>query len=320
MSEASNAGGRGRDPKTAERRERRVGDGLAELDQWLRDQVAQGLARAERAPYRLCDDASRRLVDASAGALAGQVKALAAVPRRAGWPDRLLAEYALLRLLVRAYQGRAELPPRLREIVRARIGFTVPQDDVLARGERVRDTWCVVGSRDSTADQLTTRRVWLRGMSSGRPALVLSFAARGRPLDASFVVGAEVDAELAFYSDGLRALVAERAERAATGVPGRAPEGTSVRGLLDEYAAALARDPWLDHWPAVLARVRPARDERGDPHVLDADGDALPVRTGDPWRLLAVSGGAPVTLSGEWTPEGLRPLVLWHPEEGVVPL
>lgn len=315
VSEGSNAGGRGRDPKTAERRERRVGDGLAELDQWLRDQVAHGLARAERAPYRLWDDASRRLVDASAGSLAAQVKALAALPRRTGWPDRLLAEYALLRLLVRAYQGRDELPPRLREIVRARIGFTMPQDDVLAHGEHVRDTWCVIGSRDSAVDQLTTRRVWLRGEESGRSALVLSFAARGRPLDASFTVGADVEAVLAFYPDGLRALVAERSKRVR---PRRTPGGTSVRGLLEEYAAALADDPWHDHWPAVLARVRPARDERGDLHVLDADGDALPVRTADPWPLLAVSGGGPVTLSGEWTPDGLHPLALWHPEEGVV--
>ncbi|MFC4909782.1 SWIM zinc finger family protein [Actinomadura gamaensis] len=315
MSEGSNAGGRGRDPRTAERRERRVDDGLAELDQWLRDQVAQGLARAERAPYRLWDDASRRLVDASAGPLAAQVKALAAVPRRAGWPDRLLAEYALLRLLVRAHQHRGALPPRLREIVRARVGFTVPHDDVLARGERVRDTWCVIGSRDSTLDQLTTRRVWLRGATSGRSALVLSFAARGRPLDASLTVGTGVDAVLAFYPDDLRALVAKRAERAA---PRTAPSGTSVRGMLDEYAAALADDPWLDRWPAALAAVRPARDERGDLHVLDGAGDALPVRTGDPWPLLAVSGGGPVTLSGEWTPEGLHPLALWHPEEGVV--
>lgn len=290
-------------------------DGLAELDQWLRDQVAHGLARAERAPYRLWDDASRRLVDASAGSLAAQVRALAGVPRRAGWPDRLLAEYALLRLLVRAYQGREALPPRLREVVRARIGFAMPQDEVLARGERVRDAWCVIGSRDATLDQLTTRRVWLRGEASGRSALVLSFAARGRPLDASLAVGTAVDATLAFYPDGLRALVAERSERpAARGTP----SGTSVRAMLDEHAAALADDPWLDRWPAVLAGVRPGRDKRGDLHVLDTSGEALPLRTSDPWPLLAVSGGGPVTLSGEWTPEGLHPLALWHPEEGVV--
>lgn len=104
------AASRARDPKTAERRARRVDDGLAELDQWLRDQVAHGLAQADKAPYRLWDDVARRLVDAQASALAGQVKGLAAVPRRPGWPDRLLEEYALLRLLVRPTGGVTSCP------------------------------------------------------------------------------------------------------------------------------------------------------------------------------------------------------------------
>lgn len=307
-----------RDPKTAERRERRVDDGLAELDQWLRDQVAHGLAQAEKAPYRLWDDAARRLVDAQAGALAGQVRGLAAIPRRPGWPDRLLEEYALLRLLVRAHQRRDALPEGLRDTVRSRVGFTVPQEEVLSGGERVRDLWSVIGSRDTAQDLLTTRRVWLRGRRTGRPALVLSFAAPGTSLDASLVVGTEVDAELAFYpgSQPLRALVAERYGPAAPG----APEGTSVRGFLDEHAAALARDPWLDRWPVVLAGVRLARAEGGELSVIDEAGDALPLRTADPWRLLALSGGGAVALAGEWSPRGLHPLAAWHDVEGAVVL
>lgn len=307
---------RTRDPKTAERRARRVDDGLAELDQWLRDQVAHGLAQAEKAPYRLWDDAARRLVDAQAGALAGPVRGLAAVPRRPGWPGRLLEEYALLRLLVRAYQRQEELPPGLGETVRSRVGFTVPQEEVLSGGERVRDLWSVTGSRDTAQDLLTTRRVWLRGSRTRRPALVLSFAAPGTTLDGSLVVGTQVDAELAFYpgAQPLRALVAER-----HGAPMRgAPAGTSVRGFLDEHAAALALDPWLDRWPATLEDVRLARTEGGDLHVVDGAGDALPLRMGDPWRLLALSGGGPVTLAGEWSPRGLRPLAAWHEDEGTV--
>jgi hypothetical protein len=313
-----------RDPKTVERREQRVDGGVAELDQWLRDQVAHGLAQAEQAPYRLWDDAARRLVDAQAGSLAGQVKGLAAIPRTPGWPGRLLEEYALLRLLVRAYQRRDELPPDLRETVRSRVGFTVAQDDVLRDGERVRDLWCVTGSRDLAQEQLTTRRVWLRGRKTGRPALVLSFAAPGRPLDSSLVVGTEVEADLVFYpgSQPLRALVAERHTAA---VPA-APDGLTVAGFLAEYAAALARDPWTDRWPAVLGGVRLARSPGASPgswnlQVVDGEGDALPLLPSEPWRLLAVSGGRPVTFAGEWSPRGLRPLAVWSEvEEGVVVL
>ncbi|KAB2345139.1 SWIM zinc finger family protein [Actinomadura rudentiformis] len=305
-----------KDPKTAERRERRVDDGLAELDQWLRDQVTHGLAQAEKAPYRMWDDVARRLVDAQASALAGQVRGLAAVPRQPGWPDRLLEEYALMRLLVRAHQRRDRLPQELRDTVRSRVGFTLAQDEVLAQGERVRDRWYVAGVHDSEQDRLTTRRVWLRGRESGRPALVLSFGVPGRPLDVSLVVGTEVEAELAFYpgAQPLRALVAERLGTTAAATP----DGTSIREFLAEHAAALARDPWLARWPAVLGSVRLARSAPAALHVVDADGDSLPLRPTDPWRLLAVSGGAPFTLVGEWGPRGLRPLSAWHEDEGVV--
>ncbi|HEX6468466.1 MAG TPA: SWIM zinc finger family protein [Streptosporangiaceae bacterium] len=303
------------DPKTAERRERRVDDGVAELDRWLRDQVTHGLAGAERASYRLWDDAARRLVDAQAPGLAGQVRALAGIPRRGpDWPERLLAEYALLRLLVVAHRRRAELPEPLRQTVRSRVGFTVPQDEVLA-GARVRDRWYVAGAVDIERDNLIIRRVWLRGLRTGRPALVLAVAAPGRPLDVSLVVGGTVEADLAFYpgAQPLRALVARR-----YGVPDFAsPAGTTIDGLLDEYAAALGRDPWLDRWPAVLAGVRPAR--RGDRwYVTDAGGAALPLATADPWRLLAASGGRPMTVAGEWTPGGLVPLSGWYDEGRVI--
>jgi hypothetical protein len=306
-----------RDPKTAERRERRVEDGIDELDRWLRDQVAHGLAQAEQAPYSLWDDAARRLVDAQAGALAGQIKSLAAIPRQrggaAGWPERLLEEYALLRLLTRAYRRQAELPEPLRQTVRARVGFTMSQEEVLS-GPAVRDRWYVAGIRDTEQDRLITRRVWLRGLRTRRPALVLSFAAPGRPLDSSLVAGTAVDADLAFYpgAQPLRALIATR-----HGAPGpAAPPSGTVGEFLREYAAALALDPWLDRWPAVLGDVRLSRDHR----LVDAHGDALPLDATDPWRLLAVSGGGPLTVAGEWSPRGLRALSAWHEEEGFLVL
>ncbi len=43
-----------------------------------------------------------------------------------------------------------------------------------------------------------------------------------------------------------------------------------------------------------------------------ADQDSL-------WTLLAVSGGHPVTVAGEWHAETLLPLTVWH-HDGAVPL
>jgi hypothetical protein len=309
---------REKDPKTAERREQRVAGGVEELDQWLRDQVAHGLATAERAPYALWDDIARHLVDAQAGTLATRVRGLASIPAQGdGWPERLLEEYSLLRLLTTAFRRQDDLPEPLRQSVRSHVGFTVRQEEVLD-GARVRDHWFVAGSHDTEEEHLVTRRVWLRGQDTGRPALVLSFAPPGRPLDASLVAGGTIDADLAFYpgAQPLRALAAAR-----HGPPvHHPPRGTTIEGLLREHADALSRDPWLDRWPATLRNVRLARSTAHGWHLVDEHDDALPLRTTAPWRLLAMSGGRPVTVSGEWSPRGILPLSAWHEEEGLVVL
>jgi hypothetical protein len=156
--------------------------------------------------------------------------------------------------------------------------------------------------------------VWLRGLRTRRPALLLSFAAPGRALEASLVVGTAVDADLAFYpgAQPLRALIVTRHGSAAPAVP----LGSTVGEFLREYAQALALDPWQDSWPAVLGHVRLSRDRR----LIDEQGDALPLHATDPWRLLAVSGGGPLTVAGEWSANGLRALSAWHEEEGVLVL
>jgi SWIM zinc finger len=295
--------------RRAEQREARVASGLTELDRWLCDQVRQGLAASQRYGYRHWDDIAARMIDAQAAGLAERLRALAAVPHSGpGWDGRLLEEYALLRLLAAAGRAQTALPPPLRDTVRSRVGFTVRQADVLASATPVRDHWHVLARRDLDQDRIRTRRVWLSGRHTGRIALVLSFAALGESLDDSLTVGTQTDAELAFYPAAvpLRALVATRHD---TG-PGGPPPGTTVGRVLAGYAAALAEDPWLDTWPAVL-EATPARAPV--PCLHDAAGDALPLQpgAGDCWPLFALSGGHPLTVAGEWTPRGLWPLTAW---------
>ena len=283
-----------KDPRAAARRaqqrESRVASGLAELDQWLCDQARQGLAVSQQAGYGHWGDIAARMIDAQAPGLAERLRALASVPHSgAGWAGRLLEEYALLHLLAVAYRRRDELPPPLRETVRSRIGFSLRQADVLARGQPVRDHWQVLARRDLEQDRIRARRTWLRGRKTGRDALLLSFAAAGQPLDGSLTVGTDADADLVFYPGAvpLRAVVLARHHGSDGGPPsGLPPSG----GLLAGYAAALAADPWLDSWPAVL-QVTPARAPA--PAVRDADGDALPLHpgAGDCWPLFALSGG-----------------------------
>ncbi|HEX7746793.1 MAG TPA: SWIM zinc finger family protein, partial [Micromonosporaceae bacterium] len=223
-------------------------------------------------------------------------------------PERLLTELGLLRLLAAGFARLDDLPPELAATVRLRVGLPVAAAEVLT-GEPVRDRWQVLGVRDEPENDLIVRRVWLRGAESGRPALVLSFAGPGQVFATDLVLGTALDADLCFYPDHLRVLIAQRHSPAAplSVVAGARPVAASMR----EYAGALAADPWLERWPMVLADVVPAKV--GERWCLTADGDGIPVdpAAGTPWRLVAAAAGRPVTVAGEWTAAGLRPLSAW---------
>ncbi|PZG19242.1 hypothetical protein C1I98_38050 [Spongiactinospora gelatinilytica] len=307
------ARGREQADARAAQRERRVTAGLSELERWLTDQIRQGIAGTRTSGFGHWDDLAKRLVDAQATGVASAVGRLAAVLSGDDWPARLVEEYALLHLLAVAH--RREPGGDLGLTVRSRVGFPVSREEVLA-GPAVRDEWHVLGRRDTEQDRLIARRVWLRGRATGRPALVLSFAPIGQPLDASLPTGGVVDADLAFYpgSGPLRAQVAERHSMRNGGEP----PGVSISAALSEVAGALAADPWLDSWPVVLAGVVPLRG--GARWLLGHPGQAegWPLAGGSPpWRLVAASGGHPLTVAAEWTPRGLVPLST-HDEEGQV--
>ncbi|WP_067503284.1 SWIM zinc finger family protein [Actinoplanes sp. TFC3] len=301
------------DPAAAEKRSRqreeRVAAGMAELSRWLDDQVQQGLASAERAGHRPYEAMAARLVDAQAPGAASAVRRLGDVAGiGAHWADRLLGDLALLRLLVAGHNRIAELPPELAATVRSRIGFPVSTEDVLA-GEAVRDHWQVLGQSDSDDGTITTRRTWLLGAGTGRFALHLSFAAPGQSLAADLVPGTSFEGDLCFYPGAapLRALLKDRLGPAR---PLPQPSGaTTVPGALAGWSAIVAAEPWRADAPMLLADVVPSTDG----FLTSRDGQSLPLAPGyrEPWWLLAFSGGAPATVAGEWTPNGLRPLAAW---------
>jgi hypothetical protein len=306
--EARNGGegsGRAAGEKAASRRAERVAAGLAELDRWLADQVRGGLAAASKLGYDHWDAMAARLIDAQAPGAARLVRNLAGY---LGEPERLLAELGLLRLLAAGFSRLDSLPAELAATVRLRVGMPVAAEDVLA-GQPVRDRWQVLGVRDEPENDLMVRRVWLRGAESHRAALVLSFAGPGQVFVTDLVVGTELDADLCFYPDHVRVLIARRHAPAApiTDITCGRPVAMAMR----EWAAALARDPWLERWPMAVAGVVPARVDRR--WSLAGGGDGVPVdpAAGSPWRLVAAAAGRPATVIGEWTAAGLRPLSVW---------
>ncbi len=169
---------------------------------------------------------------------------------------------------------------------------------------------------DGGADErLPTRRLWLRGAKTGRPALLIAFGRPGQAPELALPTGLVVEAELA-YHPGARPLRAALGTRygAPEPAPAGPPAGLSVAEAVAGYGTAVADDPWLDAWPTVLTGVVPVLSPEGW-HLTDGRHSA-PVHRGAVteaalWRLAAVSTGRPLTVFGEHGHRGFAPVTAW---------
>ncbi len=304
-------------PERLAARAERVAGGLDELDQWLRDQVARGIAQLGQGGFGPIDRMAARMIDAQAPGVAGLLRSLPGELSGEGWPGRLLEQLGALHLLVQAHRRLDELPPDLAATVRARIGYPISKADVLGT-PGLQDHWYAVGSADSTEGRLDTRRVWLYGQASRRWALLLSFAPAGGFLDDWVPAGRRLHATLHFYpgSGQYRALVGERLDVLEPLAP---PEPEAYADLLDRFATLVADDPWASRMPAVLGAVAvPPGAKNGPWRLREATGACRDVidLPGEPWPVLARTLSRPAAVFGEWTPRGFRPLSLLPDDHG----
>jgi len=299
-------GGRADVERSRDERVARLVDGLIELDRWLDDRIRTGLADPALARYATWDTLAARLTDARAGALANRVRRLAGVVgARPDWHELVLAELGVLHLLAGAGRRVPDLPAPLGDAVATACGWQVRHADVLA-GVPDTDEWVVAGRSDTREDRIEVRRSWLRGRSSGRWAMVLSFAAYRQSLDATLMPGHVLHADLHRYpGPSVRALLGTVHERWSDGAT--APPAGTVADACDVIGTALAAEPWSDRVPAT-ATVMPTVD--GGRWVLGDHTGTLAVAPGAPGLaiLLAASAGHPVDVTFEWTVDGAVPL------------
>jgi hypothetical protein len=292
-------------------RSARVASGLKELDLWLRDMLRRGLASAQQQPSRYWETMAARLVDAQAPGAARMVRDLAGIPASGeGWPERLAERLSRLILLLEAYRRIDSLGEETRADVRAALGWSMREEEILTQSG-VQDCWVIVGQRVTEEDRLRVQRTWLIGCGSGRPALILRFAAANQPLDLTFLPGVAMEGECAFWPGRwpLRALPKQLVPSATDGLP---PAHPDLARATADFAGALAQNPWLEQFPLLLDGVVPVPREGGW-LLKDSESRCLAITPafGGGWRLLAVSGGHPVTVFGEWDGNTLLPLGAW---------
>ncbi len=297
--------------KRAEKRLKQVLKGLDRLDLWLNDLVRNGLASVETQPARFWEEQAAQMTDAQAPGIATRLRRMAGIPNSSpNWSEKLLVQLGRLALLTHAFRQSEKLEPVLQEDIRQLVGWSLDQEEVAARGEKVTDDWIILGQRLDDDEKVRAQWTWMVGAQTGRPALILQFAFGQTPFKDVFPVGTHQEADLIFYP-GAAPQRAQLEARRGEILPLREPfpGAETIEAFLASVAAMLARQPWQDRFLCTLRDVIPICDNQGTKwYMRDSKGDALPLAKGEHWRMLAVSGGMPVDFAGEWDGEVLRPL------------
>ncbi len=301
--------------KRQQAREESIEQGIDELLTWMKDLVRNGLLSLPEKGPAFMEEISRRMIDAKAPGLANQLRQLSQINLyQEGWQSRFLEQLARIYLIAKGFQHREAINPLLKEDLSTAVGITISQEE-LKQQSGITDQWLVIGKQLQEEDQLTTDRTWLYGLQSGKYALVLQFIVRGQGLQFSLSTGMLLQAELVYFpsSAPLRALIKSQQ-------PIR--EKPLIKGFsgwqeqLQHRAARFANLPFQLETPALVHQVRPVQYQ-GAWWLQDQENHLMPLTANYPslWKLLALSGGAPLDLAIVQKDDRVEPLSAFYQQE-----
>lgn len=297
------------DPKFQDRIQL-MDQGIEELELRLLDIAKKGLADTNSLGPEFWQDTATRLNDAKLGGLANRLRPLF---RPSETPDFQLQASIVgdLYLAIRSWRKREELPPERQSELFQLLGVNLKKDEVLQQPAK-EDHWLVMGSVLGAEDRLRYRRVWLRGESRKRYALLLEYAFGEQPFERSWPLASSWMGSVHYYPGSYP----QRAVFPHPNPGGRPYDGLSgyadYAEMIYDYRRALALQPWLLSYPVYLMAVVPAT-VKGLPALLDAQDIPLPLPAEftNFYTLLSASGGEPISLFAEFNGTELRPLSLF---------
>ena len=255
---------------------------------------------------------SARMIDAQSRGLANRVIRLAQLFEQNDWQEQVLHYLGELFLLTEAFRQYDQLPCALQDELLSQAGVGFRKKELMEKSGLV-DRWEVWGRKISREDRMEVQRTWLYSRSHRRYALLLEFAfGRGGSFETNLEVGSSFLAEMIFYPGAYptRAWFREKPSyRQAIPLPYQYPE---IPAMLHDYASALNQNPFIGQFPVLIDQLIPQKSAQGlwvkDPHhnVLP-----LPHSYSKFWTLMAVSGGRPVPIFGEWNGQYFLPLGIW---------
>ena len=285
--------------KRQEARTKKVSEGAVELLVWIKDIIRNGILSLPEKHAAYWDNMARRMVDAQAPGLASMIRELAATHFwKENWQPVFIEKLLQLYLLAESYQHLSQISEILQQDVLSRIGFTINQDELKTQ-VGIADNWLVLGKTIEAEGPLSVEQNWLYGLGSQRHALILQFYVKGQNLPFSIIPGTKIQAELVFFTSIIpyRAVI-----KTMGGIAG--DMNSPVKGLSGwleytnlqcQFSSSL---PFHSDIPVVIEKLKPMK-MGNDWYLQDEEGYLGRIYPGfeQLWTLMALSGGAPLTMS-----------------------
>ncbi len=265
QAKAGREAGEVKDPQAqvrrAAKREANVEQGIEELRLFLEDTLTLGLAESCKRTQDVWERVRRRLVDAQAGRLAGQLESLRLqMGQGPVWAEDAVERIAQLNLLITAYRQRERLSAEQQDTLRTRIGW--PRSQPL--GFEAESDWIVLNSRRRYESGLHSQMVWLVGRTQRRFAYLLHFA-KGfgtATLPGGYVAGRALRGRIGFHSawNPLRAELESDNLLLHDGVADwpwlEAWADDGFASAIREVQQQRIRYPFREPWPLLVSGVR----------------------------------------------------------------
>lgn len=292
-----------------EKRERKVGSGLPDLQQWIEDLVFQGFAQMDRSSYQLWENQAARMTDCQAPGLASRIRAIPGLLHQDDWVEKCLNELAGLNLLIQGYQQRNELPEGLRDSLFQQIGFPVKKEELVER-EGLQDNWTVLAVEYGENNGLRSQKAWIAGANSKRFAFLLDFAFGGAGFTHQFLTGSHFIAELVYYPGSFEHRAVAKSIEFLPPILGPIPTYGNMKNFLLDQADMMERNPLLSELPLCLHKLRVGM-EKGKAFLVDGMQQVIPLKNQEStWKILAISGGKESRIFGLWDGMSFMPLSL----------
>jgi hypothetical protein len=301
------------DTASAEAKEKRdvgrlqlMSNGVSDLKRWLSDTVSLGLANLAHDNKQFWENAAARFKDSKLSKVAYTVREIAEeFTVTVDNSEKIAIQFGEISLLVKAFEKIEHCDPIFKEELLNQLGRLLKKSDVIDNAQILKGDFFVFAIKETyNLDGLQERRVWLMHIETGKTALLQDFIFFGSSsFEYNYRLGAVYEMEIYYYPATLQ----QRAvmfsinfkdnpyDIASFGYP-------DFEVLMTNLSALIQLNPWLKHDAMILNQVIPVFDKK-ERFIVDNLFRKIPLKKCSDkkmMKLLALSGGEPISISGEF--------------------